>query len=331
MKKPVIGITMGDAAGIGPEIICKALTNSYLYDQCNPIVLGDAKVINQIIKICGLDLQVNPIKKIDDGRFKYGVIDVLDYDNIDMRKLKFGVVSSMCGKAAVKYTIEAGNMAINGEIAAMVSAPLHKEAMREAGFYYEGQTQILGELTASKNYGMMLILNDLKLMMYSTHMSLVDACKAVTYDGILKKIQLAHQGLKFFDLENPMIAVSALNPHCGEGGLFGKEEIDSIIPAVEQAKSLGINVVGPISADTVFVRAKNGEFDLVLSLYHDQANIAMKLLGFGNVVTLLAGLPIIRTSTGHGTAFDIAGKNIANATNLVKAIELAAMLGAKRI
>lgn len=330
MEKPIIGITMGDAAGIGPEISCKALAHRHLYEQCNPVIFGDAKVISNIITLCGLGFKVNAIRNLDDGLYTYGTVDVFDFDDIDINRLEFGVVSPMCGKAAVHYTIEAGKMAMNGQIQAVVSAPLNKAAMREAGYHYEGQTEILGELTGSKNYGMLLLLGKLRIMMYSTHMSLIDACKKVTYNGILQKLELAQEGLAFFNLENPVIAVSALNPHGGEGGLFGREEIDSIMPAIEEARSRGISVVGPIPADTVFLRALKGEFDLVLSLYHDHANLAMKLLGFGSVVTLLAGIPIIRTSTGHGTAFDIAGKNIADAENLVKAIEVAAMLGAKK-
>ncbi|MCL4377325.1 MAG: 4-hydroxythreonine-4-phosphate dehydrogenase PdxA [Actinobacteria bacterium] len=331
MQKPIIGITMGDAAGIGPEISAKSLKNAFIYEKCNPFILGDAKVIKQIINICNLDLKVNSVKDIKDCQYKYGTVDVLDYDNIDIEKLKFGIVDSICGKAAVKYTTAAGKMALEGRIQAIVSAPLNKESMRAAGYNYEGQTEILGELAKSKNYGMMLVLDDLRIMMYSTHMALRKACDKVTYEGILQKIILSNEGLKFFNLENPVIAVSALNPHAGEGGIFGREEIDYIIPAIQKARKMGINVVGPVPADIVFVKAKNGKYDLVLSMYHDQANIAIKLLGFGSVVTLLAGVPIIRTSTGHGTAFDIAGKNIADEANLVKAIELAAELGAKRI
>lgn len=331
MTKPIVAITMGDAAGIGPEIVCKSLCGNRLYQLCNPVVLGDAKVIRQIIDICGLELGVNTIKSTKEGIYRPGAIDVFDYDDIDLEALRFGDISGMCGKAAVRYTMEAGKMAMNGEVAAMTSAPLNKAAMRQAGYQYEGQTQILGELTNSDNYGMLLILDKLRLMMYTTHMSLMDACKAVTYDGILKKIKLANDGLRFFDLKDPVIVVAALNPHAGEGGLFGREEIDCVEPAVNAARDMGINVVGPIPADTVFLRAMKGEFDLVLSLYHDHANLAMKLLGFGSIVTLLAGVPIIRTSTGHGTAFDIAGKNIAQHENMAKAIEAAAILGAQKI
>jgi len=329
MKKPTVGITMGDAAGIGPEISCKALTKIYIYDKCNPLILGDAKVIDKIISICKLNLAVNPVKGLKECKFTKGTVDILDFNDIDLKRFEFGVVSKMCGKAAVRYTIEAGKMAMDGHLDAMVSAPLNKESMRKAGYSYEGQTQILGELTKSKNYGMVLILGSIRIMMYSTHMSLKEAIEKVTYDGVLKKIILANECLKLFNLKNPTIAVSAINPHAGEGGLFGNEEIDFIIPAIKRARESGINVVGPIPADTIFVKAKSGQFDLIFAMYHDQANMAMKLMGFGNVVTLLAGIPIIRTSTGHGTAFDIAGKNIADPTNLIKAIELAANLGSK--
>jgi 4-hydroxythreonine-4-phosphate dehydrogenase len=329
MKKPTIGITMGDAAGVGPEISCKALTKKYLYDKCNPVILGDAKVIKEIIGICRLNLVVNPVKEIKECKFTKGTVDILDFDDIDLKRIEFGVVSKLCGKAAVRYTIEAGKMAMNKCLDAMVSAPLNKESMRKAGYNYEGQTQILGELTKSKDYGMILVLESIRIMMYSTHMSLKEAIEKVTYNGVLKKIILANEGLKYFNLVKPTIAVSALNPHAGENGLFGNEEIDFIIPAIKKARESGINTVGPIPADTVFVKAKDGKFDLVLAMYHDQANTAMKLMGFGNVVTLLAGIPIIRTSTGHGTAFDIAGKNKADPNNLIKAIELAAKLGNK--
>jgi len=331
MKKPIIGITMGDAAGIGPEITCKALKNASIFQVCRPFVLGDAGVLRQIISICGLGLKVNSVTDLKDLKYRYGVVDVFDYKDIDLNNLKFGEINSNCGKAAVRYTEEAGKMALDHIIDAIVSAPLNKASMRAAGFNYEGQTEILGELSGSKNYGMILVLDHLRIMMYSTHMSLKEACNRVTYDGVLNKILLSYEGLNFFDLKNPVIAVSALNPHAGENGLFGREELDYIIPAIEKAKEMGINVVGPVPADIVFVKAKNGEYDLVIAMYHDQANMAMKLLGFGSVVTLLAGLPIIRTSTGHGTAFDIAGKNIADETNLVKAIELASKLGAERL
>lgn len=331
MKKPIIGITMGDAAGIGPEITAKSLNHKSLYDICKPVVLGDFRVMKDIIGISSLKLKLNKVSDLKDCKFEFGTIDIIDYNDVEPSNFKFGEVNPICGRAAVNYTLQAGKMALENKIQAMVSAPLHKGAMKAAGYSYEGQTQILGELTKSNNYGMILVLENLNILMYSTHMSLRKACDKVSFKGVLNKINLANEGLKFFDKKDTAIAVAALNPHSGEGGLFGNEEIDFIIPAVNKAKEMGINVVGPIPGDTVFVRAKNGEFDLVIAMYHDQANIVMKILGFGEVVTLLAGIPIIRTSTGHGTAFDIAGKNKADEKNLFKAIELAASLGTKKI
>ena len=330
MKGPVVAITMGDAAGIGPEITCKSLQHPDLYEICRPVVIGDAKVLENVIQLYGLGLTVNRIEDVNAGTCTCGIIDVLHFDDIDLNKLRFGELSAMCGMAAVKYTQIACQMAMEGIVDAMVSAPLNKAAMRMAGYPYEGQTQIIGEQTKSENYGMFQLLGTIRTLMYTTHMSLEDACKKVTYEGILKKIHLANEGMKLFSIKNPTIAVSALNPHCGEGGLFGRQEIDAIEPAVKAAQAEGINVVGPIPADTIYVKAKEGLYDLVISLYHDQSNMAIKLLGFGNVVTLLAGVPIIRTSTGHGTAFDIAGKNIASENNLCEAIKTAAELAAKR-
>ena len=323
MSKPIIGITMGDAAGIGPEITAKAYKNANIESYCRPFVLGDAKIMRKACELAASGFGVRSIGSVEDIELDGRTINVLDYDDIDADSMKPGVVDPMCGRAAVKYTIEAGNLAVARKIDAMVSAPRNKEAMRMAGYDYEGQTEILGRLTGSKNYGMVLVLGNLRIMMYTTHMSLRDACDAVKRDKIIRKVELADSSLKFCGIESPRIAVSALNPHAGEGGLFGREEIDEIIPAVEDLASRGINVTGPIPADTVFVKANEGEYDLVLAMFHDQANIVMKILKFGDVVTLLAGLPIIRTSVGHGTAFDIAWKGVANERNLAEAIRVA--------
>ncbi len=332
MKKPLIAITMGDAAGIGPEITCKALSRKDVYDTCRPIVLGDIRIIEDIIARCSLDLKARKISHTEEGGREYGYVDVVDYNDIDMSQWKFGELSKSCGEAAVHYTKEACRMCMEGEIDAMVSAPLNKAAMRMAGYNYEGQTQIVGEMTHSENYGMLLLLGNIRVLMYSNHCSLEEACHKVDKETVRSKITLIHEGLKkITSMEHPVIAVSALNPHCGENGMFGREELDEIIPGIELAKEDGIQVVGPVPADTVFVDAKEGKFDAVIAMYHDQANMAMKLLGFGNVVTLLVGVPIIRTSTGHGTAFNIAGQNIANEENLYRAVLEAAELAAQHI
>lgn len=331
MEKPIVAITMGDAAGIGPEIICKTLAKPDVYDVCRPMVLGDVRIIRDIMERCGIKLMVNVITGPEDAQGVYGQIDVLDYGNIDLKEWKFGELSKSCGEAAVHYTKEACRMCMEGKADAMVSAPLNKAAMRMAGYHYEGQTQIIGEMTGSDNYGMLLLLGDLRVLMYSNHCSLEEACHEVKKDTVYSKISLIHQGLReITPLKNPVIAVSALNPHCGEGGMFGRQELDEIIPGIEKARENGIDAVGPVPADTVFVEAKTGKYDAVIAMYHDQANMAMKLLGFGNVVTLLVGVPVIRTSTGHGTAFNIAGQNIANEENLYEAVLEAAKLAAQR-
>lgn len=332
MKKAIIGITMGDAAGIGPEIITKVLKEEKVYQWCSPLVIGDADVMRAALKITGLDLNIHSIRAISQAKFRYGVVDVLDSANIDIERLRLGQVDEMCGRAAVIYTQKAVKMALDNVIQAMISAPLNKESMRKAGYSYEGQTQIIGELTGSKKYSLMLILDSLRLLQVTTHIPLNKVSHLITKDRIFDMILIAHQSLRtFFKIENPKIAVSAFNPHGGEGGLFGREEIDKIVPAIQAARKEGINVVGPIPADSIFVRARKGEFDTVLALYHDQANIAIKLMGFGSVVTLVVGVPIIRTSVGHGTAFDIAGKNLADHQNLRQAVKLTSELVERRL
>jgi 4-hydroxythreonine-4-phosphate dehydrogenase len=324
MEKPVVGITMGDAAGIGPELILKALSGESLTELCKPLIIGSYEVMQFYKEMLRIDVQLKRIQKIADARYRKGVLDILDLDEINVDTLKIGQVASESGRAAVIYSQEAGKLAINKEIDAVVSAPLNKESMRRAGYEYEGQTQIFAELTGSNKYGMILLLGDIRVMMLTTHMALRKACDKVKKEKILTMIELAYESLVSFGIKNPKIAVAALNPHAGEGGLFGDEEVLESMPAIREAVGKGIDAIGPVPADIVFVKARDGAFDLVLAMYHDQANMAAKLLGFGEVVTILAGLPIIRTSVGHGTAFDIAGKGIAKESNFVRAIEVAA-------
>ena len=329
-KLPRVGITMGDAAGIGPEITVKCLANSELYSICNPVVLGDSRVIQAAADLTRTEFEIRSIGAAQMSEARAGLIYVIDYQNVDPSTYAMGVVNAKNGDAAVHYTQEAGRMCLDGRLAAMVSAPLNKESMREAGHTYEGQTQILAELCEAKRHGMALILGEMRIMLLTTHMSMREAIDRIKRDRVATMVDLAWDMLKFIEVPEPVIAVAGLNPHAGEGGLFGREEIDEIIPAIADCKRRGINVIGPLPGDTVFHRAHQGEFDLVVALYHDQGLMAIKLLGFGSAVTLLAGLPLIRTSVGHGTAFDIAGQNKADHTNLYKAIELAAKLGARK-
>jgi len=321
--KPKIAITMGDAAGIGPEIILKSLGSEGISEICRPIVFGDYRVIDKALGITGSKLSINKVSDLKDCRFSDGTVDLLDFNNIGTGDIKYGVNDPAYGKAAVEYTIEAASMCMDGSVDAMVSAPLNKKSMHMAGYKFEGQTQILAEHTKSRKYAMILILGNIRLMMLSGHMSLLDAIGRVKKDRVLDMIKLAHGTLKDLGMVDPVIGIAGLNPHASEGGLFGSEESDEIIPAIEKAKNENINAIGPVPADSVFAGIKNGEYDLIITLYHDQANIPLKTLGFGKVVTFIAGLPIIRTSVGHGTAFDIAGKNIASEENLVEAIKTA--------
>jgi 4-phospho-D-threonate 3-dehydrogenase / 4-phospho-D-erythronate 3-dehydrogenase len=330
-RLPRVGITMGDAAGIGPEITLKSLTEPDIYDVCNPVVLGDARVIRAAAETIGTPFEIISIGTEEMPVAKPGLVNVIDYKNVDPATYEVGVVKAGNGDAAVHYTKEAGRMCLDGRLQAMTSAPLNKESMRAAGHHYEGQTQILAELCKAKRHGMAIILDTLRVMILTTHMSLSDAIANIKKKRVVDMLELSWELLQFIGIPDPVIAVAGVNPHAGEGGLFGREEIDEITPAIEACRKNGINVVGPLPPDTVFHRAHQGEFSMVLAMFHDQGLMAVKLVGFGHAVTLLAGIPLIRTSTGHGTAFDIAGKNIADHTNLYKAIRVAGQLGAKKL
>jgi len=321
--KPILGITMGDAAGIGPELILKAFRSPELFERCRPLVVGSRAVMDLYQRLLDIQVPMRSVTSAEEALYGPGTLDILDLGLVDAAALAIGKVAAEPGNASVVYTQAAGRLALEGAIDAIVSAPLNKESMRLAGYPFEGQTQILAELTGATRFGMILLLGHIRVMMLTTHTSLRKACEAVTREKVLSMIELAHDTLRTFGIPQPTIAVAGLNPHSGEGGLFGREEVDGSIPAIEAANARGIHAVGPIPADVVFVKARQGAYDLVLAMYHDQANMAAKLLGFGEVVTVLAGLPIIRTSVGHGTAFDIAGKGIADERNFVMAIEAA--------
>lgn len=330
MALPKIGITMGDAAGISPEIVVKSLADPAIRGFCEPIVLGDRRVVAAAAKQAGLALSLQAIERPSAWSRDGDAFAVVDYGDVDPATVKIGVIDPALGAAAVRYTREAARYALSGEIDGIVSAPLNKESMRAAGFHYEGATEIFAEEAGVKRYAMVLLLGEMRLLLLTNHMSLREACDKVTKARVLEKIMLAHEALLGQGIAAPRIAVSALNPHAGEGGLFGREEIEEIEPAIAEAKAAGVNAIGPVPADTVFFKTKQGMYDLTIALYHDQGLGAVKLLGFGDVVTLLVGLPFIRTSTGHGTAFDIAGKGIANHKNLLEAIKTAADLAARR-
>jgi 4-hydroxythreonine-4-phosphate dehydrogenase len=322
-NRPRVAITMGDAAGIGPEITVKSLADRRAAEWCIPVVLGDARVLEKAMEATGVRAPLRRIASPGDAQGTPATIEVIDYPTIDMATHRWGVITPSYGEAAVQWTKDAGQMCLSGAIDAMVSAPLNKEAMHEAGYRYEGQTEILGELTASRP-AMVMVVDRMRLMLFTNHMALRAVCDHITKERMLERITLAHAALRDMGIASPKIAVSGLNPHAGENGMFGREEVDHIAPAVEAARARGIDAQGPFPADTVFLKSRDGVYDMTIALYHDQGLMAVKLVGFGRVVTLLIGLPLIRTSTGHGTAFDIAGRNIADHVNLLEAIRVAA-------
>ncbi len=333
-KKPILGITMGDPASIGPEITVKALSDPAIYEKCSPIIIGDAAVMEAAAGIVGKDVKINAVSDVKEAKFEFGTIDVYDMKLVDMDKLERGVVSAMAGNAAFQYVKKVIELAMNHEVDATVTNALNKEAMNLAGHHYSGHTEIYAEYTGTKKYTMMLAHENLRVVHVSTHVSLREACDRVKKDRVLEVIRIADQACKELGIKEPKIGVAGLNPHSGENGMFGREEIEEITPAIEAAKGEGIIVDGPVPPDTVFSKARGGWYDIVVAMYHDQGHIPLKVVGFvynqaeqkwdavaGVNITL--GLPIIRASVDHGTAFDQAGKGVANELSLINAMDYA--------
>lgn len=330
MSKPIVGITMGDAAGIGPEIIVKALADPAVYQMCRPLVIGDAKMLERANRITGAGLSVSRVSDAGTANYEHGVIDCLDLDLLP-EDLPFGQVSAQAGDAAFRFLEKAIELAKSGEIDAICTAPLNKEALHKGGHIYPGHTEILAELTNTKDVSMMLSAPKLRVIHVTTHVGLIDAVKMITPERVYKVIVLAHETLKKAGISSPKIAVCGINPHAGENGLFGYgEEEEKVVPAVRQAQQEGIDVVGPLPADTLFFRATRGDFDIVVAMYHDQGHGPVKVLGLEAGVNITVGLPIIRTSVDHGTAFDIAGKGVADELSMKEAIRQAVELAPKR-
>ncbi len=325
MDRPIIAVTMGDASGIGPEIIVKAFQNAEIQNVARPIVIGDARIMKAALKFAkGQPPEINAVKSIKEARFLRDLIDVLDLGNLEPSKVKTGQICAPCGKAAIEYLEKAIALAINNDVDAIATAPINKEAIRKAGYKFPGHTELLAKRTKSKNYAMMFVSDPFWVMLVTTHLPLSKVSKAVTKKKVLQTIKLANEFLYNLRGKKPKIGVAGLNPHAGEGGMFGNEEKKAIKPAIEEARKMGINVKGPISPDGIFYLANVGLFDIVIAMYHDQGLIPLKLLSFNKSVNVTVGLPIIRTSVDHGTGFDIAGKGWANPTSLIEAIKVAA-------
>lgn len=331
MHLPVVGITMGDPTGIGPEIVVKALSHKSTFRFCRPLVLGDGNIMARAITLLRAALRINKIEHVEEGRYADGTLNLINLSEIDPDKAAYGAPTESCGKAMVCYIEEAVKLALDNRIDAITTAPISKKALSDAGYAYPGHTELLAELTGSKDYLMMLAGDRLKVTLVTIHCGLKEVVPLLTTEKILAAIKMTEHALtKFFGEEKPKIAVAAVNPHAGEGGLFGKEEEGIIRPAVIEARRLGMHVEGPMPPDTLFYHAAQGTYAAVVSMYHDQGLIPLKLLHFEDAVNVTLGLPIIRTSVDHGTAYDLAGTGKANPSSLLNALKLAARMALQR-
>lgn len=326
-SKPRIGVTMGDPAGIGPEVILSALPD--LTDVADIVVVGDASVMARARGVLDSTIRIHPIDAVADARFQNGAIDILDLDNVT--DLEYGVVKETYGQASLEYIERAIELAKEGTIDAITTAPINKQSTGLAGSEYNGHTGMLADYTDTETYSMMLVEEPLRVTHVSTHVPLREACDLVTTENVLDTIRVTEAALQSMGIEAPSIAVAGLNPHASDGGLLGSEDAEAIEPAVTQARAEGIEAFGPESPDTVYTAAAGGAADCVVSMYHDQGHIPIKMLGFeggGDVsgVNVTIGLPFVRTSVDHGTAFDIAGQDVASPTSMIDAVELAAEL-----
>jgi 4-hydroxythreonine-4-phosphate dehydrogenase len=327
MDAPLIAVTMGDPAGIGPEIVARTFTGPGFRDESRALVVGNPEILERAAKLLELPLRVNEISEPEEATFEPGAVDVLAVGEVP-GDLPFGELDARAGDAAFRYVERATELASAGRVGAIATAPLNKEAMHLAGHKYPGHTEILAELTGTEDYAMMLVTDELKVIHVSTHVSLREAIERVRPERELAVMRLAHDSLRKLGVENPKVAVAGLNPHAGENGLFGTEDAEYIAPAVEEARERGIEASGPWPPDTVLMRARRGEFDVVVVQYHDQGHIPVKLMGFDTGVNVTVGLPFFRTSVDHGTAFDIAGTGKADHASMRAALELARKLSA---
>jgi 4-hydroxythreonine-4-phosphate dehydrogenase len=321
--RPVIAITMGDAAGVGPEIIVKALAHAELYARCRPLVVGDARRLETAMRLCGLSLEVRRVEGVSDARFEAGTVDCVDLGLIP-DDLPFGQLSAVAGDAAYQYVKVAVELAQAGEVAAICTAPLNKEALHAGGHLYPGHTELLADLCGVPEVSMMLTAPGLRVIHVTVHIGLIDAIARIEPGLVERTIARGRNTLRKSGIADPRIGVCGINPHAGENGLFGHgEEESKIIPAVERCQARGWRVEGPLPADTLFYRAARGDFDLVVAMYHDQGHGPVKVLGIEAGVNITVGLPVVRTSVDHGTAFDIAGTGKADERSLLEALRQA--------
>jgi 4-hydroxythreonine-4-phosphate dehydrogenase len=337
VSAPILGVTMGDPAGVGPEIIARAAATPAVARTARLVVIGSAAAMREAVALTGVPLTVRAVERVGDGRGAEASLECLDLGNVDMATLPRGEVSAAAGRAAYEYIERAVMLARAGAIDGIVTAPVNKEALAAAGVPHSGHTEILASLSNTRDFAMLLMGEELKVIHVTTHVALRRVPDLVTRERVLRTIRLAQQALVSLGQPRGRIAVAGLNPHAGEDGLFGDEEKTAIAPAIAAARSEGLDVVGPLPADTLFARARGGEFDIVVAMYHDQGHVPVKTLGFTydentktwtglSGVNVTVGLPFLRVSVDHGTAFDRAWKGIANAASMVEAIEVAARM-----
>jgi len=328
--KPLIAITMGDAAGVGPEVVMKALGHAEVYAMCRPLVVGDAQRLEVAGRLVGAGASVASLTEPEQAKFTFGTVDCIDLKLIPV-DLPFGKLSSVAGDAAYRYIAKAVELTLAGRTDAICTAPINKEALNAAGHHYPGHTELLAHLTGTREVSLMLMTPRLKVIHVTTHIGLLDAIAKIDAPLVERTIARGRELLVRAGLENPRIAVCGINPHAGEGGLFGRgEEASKIAPAIEACAARGWNVEGPLPADTLFYRAGRGDFDLVVAMYHDQGHGPVKVMGVEHGVNITAGLPILRTSVDHGTAFDIAGTGKADDRSLLAALRQAVALAPHR-
>ncbi len=324
--RPAVAVTMGDPCGIGPEVVARALSDPRVYAACRPLVVGNTLAMQQAVALTGARLRVNPLEDQRDTGRDPAAIDLLDPGNLDPAHITPGQISPQCGRASMEWVAKAARLALDGKVAALATAPLNKEAASLAGYRAIGHMELLQELSGAETVATMLMAKNLRVVHLTTHRSLRLACDYVKKDRILQFLQLTHDSFVGWGTANPRIGVAALNPHGSDGGLLGSEEEDEIAPAVEAARDRGIDAIGPVPADAIFHQATEGLYDVVLAMFHDQGHIPVKVYGFVESVTVNLGLPFVRTSVDHGTAFDIAGQGVADPTSMLQAIRIAVAL-----
>ena len=327
--RPLLAITMGDPAGIGPEVTAKALQDRWVYEKARPFVVGSAAAMSVALDLVGASGSASVAHSVDEVEGEYGNIDVLDLENLDYGQVKYGELSAASGKATVEWILRAGELASAGQVQAIATAPINKEACSLAGYSDVGHMEIFQSQTGAKEVATMLMAGTLRVVHLTTHRSLRVACDYVTRANVLAKLKLTDASFKKWGFAAPRIGVAALNPHASDGGLLGDEEEKQIAPAVADARAMGIDATGPVPADTVFNQAIDGKYDVTLAMYHDQGHIPIKVHDWARSVSVNLGLPFVRTSVDHGTAFDIAGKGVADHVSMLEAIRVAVSLASE--